>query len=89
MTIVGIEKRAKSGRALLVFDPTYSDPSGIQRYVGRKHTHGDPNKKLDIYRRGSHYLGRYKEFEILSYGNPQPADQTSLFTSSLNSHLVI
>ncbi|XXH00261.1 hypothetical protein Hte_006603 [Hypoxylon texense] len=66
MTIVGIEKRVRGGRALLVFDPTYSDPSGIRRYIGRKHTHSDPNKKLDIYRRGQHYLGRYKEFEILS-----------------------
>ncbi|KAI1776117.1 DUF1671-domain-containing protein [Hypoxylon cercidicola] len=66
MTIVGIEKRTKGGRGLLVFDPTYSDPTGIRRYVGRKHTHSDPNKKLDIYRRGAHYLGRYREFEILS-----------------------
>ncbi|KAI6090839.1 DUF1671-domain-containing protein [Hypoxylon rubiginosum] len=66
MTIIGIEKKAKGSRSLLVFDPTYSDPSGVMRHVGRKHTFGDPNKKLDIYRRGPHYLGRYREFEILS-----------------------
>ncbi|KAI0167057.1 DUF1671-domain-containing protein [Hypoxylon sp. FL1284] len=67
MTIVGIEKRAKRGRALLVFDPTYSDPSGIRRHIGRQHVHSNPNRKLDVYRRGSHYLGSYREFEILSY----------------------
>ncbi|KAI1765567.1 DUF1671-domain-containing protein [Hypoxylon sp. FL1150] len=66
MTIIGIEKKTKGSRCLLVFDPTYSDPSGIVRHVGRKHTFKDPSKKLDIYRRGPHYLGRYKEFEILT-----------------------
>ena len=67
MTIVGIEKTAKRGRSLLVFDPTYSDPTGIRRYIGRKHRHDDPDKKLNIYRRGPQYLGRYHEFEILTY----------------------
>ncbi|KAI1398127.1 DUF1671-domain-containing protein [Hypoxylon fuscum] len=68
MTIVGIEKQRKGGvRNLLVFDPSYSDPSGVTRYIGRKFEHASPERVLKLYRRGPKYLGKYREFELLKY----------------------
>ncbi|KAI2608337.1 DUF1671-domain-containing protein [Hypoxylon fragiforme] len=65
MTIVGIESR-NGKRNLLVFDPTYTDPTSVTRYVGQAHVdHGYPDHVLKVYRRGPKYLYRYKEFEIL------------------------
>jgi hypothetical protein len=65
MTIVGLERLEGGGRNLLVFDPMFHDPSSITRLVGRDFTHRFPDMMLKPYRRGSKYLKKYREFELL------------------------
>ncbi|KAL7625460.1 hypothetical protein AAE478_004680 [Parahypoxylon ruwenzoriense] len=65
LTIVGLEKRRNGTSELLVFDPMFHDPAGITRYIGRRFQHKDPDKVLKLYRRGSKYLKKYHEFEVL------------------------
>lgn len=52
---------------LLVFDPMFRDPATITDHVGRKIRHRNPDHALKLYRRGSKYLRKYHEFEILRY----------------------
>lgn len=67
LTIVGIEKQRDKGVNLLVFDPSFRDPSSVKDLVDEtvkisKHKIGG---LLDAYRRGTRYFRRYGEFEIL------------------------
>ncbi|KKY29237.1 hypothetical protein UCRPC4_g00027 [Phaeomoniella chlamydospora] len=68
MTIVGIEMR-REPRALnlIVFDPMYKVSPALQRLKERECQWRvlDPAKLIKAYRRGVHYLSRYKEFELL------------------------
>jgi hypothetical protein len=72
MTIVGFERLKTGEKNLLVFDPMFHDPSSITRLVGRDFTHKFPDLMLKPYRRGSKYLRRYREFELLRYVAPSP-----------------
>lgn len=65
MTIVGIEKQRDGSVNLLVFDPMFRDSSVILERVGQKFTYKHPDHALKAYRRGSKYLRRYREFELL------------------------
>lgn len=67
LTIVGLEKQMDGRLNLLVFDPSFRDSGKIRRLVGtmfgqRPTAVGDT---LQPYRRGSSYLRRYAEFEVL------------------------
>ncbi len=67
LTIVGFE-RTKDGKAnLLVFDPSYHDSTFVTNLVDKIIAHMGPNAShvLEQYRRGSRYLQRYREFEVL------------------------
>ncbi|KAI0379966.1 DUF1671-domain-containing protein [Hypomontagnella monticulosa] len=67
MTIVGFERNNKGGRNLLVFDPSFSDPSSVIRHIGAGAiSFSNPDRVLKLYRRGPKYLSRYRQFEILS-----------------------
>ncbi|KAK4203679.1 peptidase family C78-domain-containing protein [Triangularia verruculosa] len=66
MTIVGFEKRRDGGGELLVFDPHFKDSYTVTGMIGRTGVpHPRPDYALKAYRRGSKYLGDYREFEIL------------------------
>ncbi|KAI1075246.1 peptidase family C78-domain-containing protein [Whalleya microplaca] len=65
LTIVGLEKKRNGALELLVFDPFFHDPTSITRYIGRRFQHRNPDNALKVYRRGSKYLKKYHEFEIL------------------------
>ncbi|KAI0885229.1 DUF1671-domain-containing protein [Annulohypoxylon maeteangense] len=67
MTIIGIERTAKGTRNLLVFDPSYQDPTSITKYIGRKvdHPRAHMDDVLKFYRRGPKYLAAYQHFEVL------------------------
>lgn len=65
MTIVGLEKQKNGSKNLLIFDPMFSDASGIVKLVGKKFEHRFPDKALKPYRRGSSYLKKYRAFEVL------------------------
>lgn len=65
MTIVGFEKRLDGSRNVIVFDPMFHDASKITDLIGQKFTHKSPADLLRAYRRATHYLKRYNEFEIL------------------------
>jgi zinc finger-containing ubiquitin peptidase 1 len=66
MTIVGLEKRADGSMELLVFDPMFHAPASVTRLIGRSRiNHDNPDSPLKLYRRGSKYLRKYHEFEIL------------------------
>ncbi|KAK1770663.1 DUF1671-domain-containing protein [Phialemonium atrogriseum] len=65
MTIVGFEKEKNGSKNLLVFDPMFCDASGIVKLVGKKFEHRFPDMALKPYRRGSKYLKKFREFEVL------------------------
>ncbi|KAJ8120477.1 hypothetical protein ONZ43_g2823 [Nemania bipapillata] len=80
LTIIGLEKRGSGSLKLLVFDPMFHDPESIVRLIRRVDRHGDsrddrnktripihrsPESALRLYRRGSNYLKKYHEFELL------------------------
>lgn len=65
MTIIGIEKQKVGGMNLLVFDPMFRDSSVITERRGQKFVYKHPDHALRAYRRGSKYLRRYREFELL------------------------
>ncbi|EON96155.1 putative peptidase family c78 protein [Phaeoacremonium minimum UCRPA7] len=65
MTIIGFERLQNGQANLLVFDPMFRDNSAITRLVGKKFESRAPDILLKPYRRGSKYLGKYREFELL------------------------
>lgn len=69
MTIVGIEKLSDGTKNLIVFDPMYHDPPAVMKHAGsgQKFVHRNPEDALKLYRRGKKYLGKYNEYEILTY----------------------
>jgi hypothetical protein len=69
MTIVGFEKRIDGSRNLVVFDPMFHDSGPITKLIEKQFRHSDPGNMLRAYRRGTKYLKRYKEFELLRYEN--------------------
>jgi zinc finger-containing ubiquitin peptidase 1 len=66
MTIIGFEKLRSGAKTLLVFDPMFHDATNIIKLIGRKFEYTFPDMALKSYRRGSKYLRRYREFEVLS-----------------------
>ncbi|KAI9746435.1 MAG: hypothetical protein M1818_000148 [Claussenomyces sp. TS43310] len=66
MTIIGFEKQRNGAVNLLVFDPMFRDASAVTKLVDQTFKHKNPASPLRAYRRGSKYLAKYKEFEILS-----------------------
>ncbi|KAJ4418375.1 hypothetical protein N0V85_001460 [Neurospora sp. IMI 360204] len=77
MTIIGLEYDKSGARNLIVFDPMFHDASNVTKHVGREvhvHHHLHPlaaNMALNPYRRGSKYLGRFREFEVIRL-RPRP-----------------
>ncbi|KAF6824530.1 peptidase family c78 [Colletotrichum plurivorum] len=65
LTIVGFERQKHGPSNLLVFDPMFRDPPALARLIGRTFKHKSADESLKSYRRGSNYLRRYREFEIL------------------------
>ncbi|KAA8634577.1 hypothetical protein SMACR_04511 [Sordaria macrospora] len=67
MTIIGLERDKSGARNLIVFDPMFHDASTITRLIG-KEVHPHPmaaNMAVNSYRRGSKYLGKYEQFEVI------------------------
>ncbi|KAL1842500.1 hypothetical protein VTJ49DRAFT_5106 [Mycothermus thermophilus] len=65
LTIVGFERLKNGSKQLLVFDPSYHVSSNLVALSGKTFTHPHPDFALRSFRRGSRYLRRFKEFEIL------------------------
>lgn len=65
LTIVGFEKKVDGSRNVIVFDPMFHDSSDVINLVGRELKHKHPADLLKAYRRGSRYLHKYEEFEVL------------------------
>lgn len=68
MTIIGIERQPSGNRNLIVFDPSYGDPSNITRHIDGtrpvEYNH-HPDRALKLYRRGPRYLSKYQAFELM------------------------
>lgn len=67
MTIIGIEKKTSGAMNLLVFDPMFHDNEKVTKHIGQKYQFKMPADLMRAYRRGSAYLKKYREFEILRY----------------------
>ncbi|KAG9232987.1 peptidase family C78-domain-containing protein [Amylocarpus encephaloides] len=80
MTIVGFEKHTDNAKSLIVFDPMYHDPASVMKHVGIRFNHRNPAEPLKLYRRGSNYLRKYDQFEILKLC--PPAGQKGTFEVS-------
>ena len=65
MTIVGFEKKRDGSKNLIVFDPMFKDAPNILKHVDCKFECKEPADWLKAYRRGTKYLRRYNEFEVL------------------------
>lgn len=76
MTIVGFQKSVDGGRELLVFDPMFHDSPMVLRLADVLRDGGEEGSRervsvrkaeelLRAYRRGSKYLRKYGEFEVL------------------------
>ncbi|KAF4983083.1 hypothetical protein FZEAL_1430 [Fusarium zealandicum] len=67
LTIVGYEKEMDGHVNLLVFDPSFHDSTKIRSLVGKafRHKPSSIDESLQPYRRGSHYLRKYNQFEVL------------------------
>lgn len=72
MTIVGFERKANGSRNLICFDPMFHDNQSVTNLIGERFRHYDPEDLLRAYRRGTKYLRRYNEFEILKLTKPTP-----------------
>ncbi|KAK1780363.1 peptidase family C78-domain-containing protein [Copromyces sp. CBS 386.78] len=67
MTIIGLERDKSGARNLIVFDPMFHDASTVTRHIG-KEVHPHPlaaNMAVNPYRRGTKYLGRFRQFEVI------------------------
>jgi hypothetical protein len=68
MTIVGFEKKLDGSKNLICFDPMFHDALTVLKLVGNdKFKHKSPEDVLRAYRRGTKYLKKYNEFEVLKY----------------------
>ncbi|ETS76707.1 hypothetical protein PFICI_12094 [Pestalotiopsis fici W106-1] len=77
MTIVGFEKKTNGSKELLVFDPMFHDSDAVMKLRGMHHSRtSSVNGLLKQYRRGSRYLGKYTEFEILKLTSRLPDART-------------
>lgn len=67
MTIVGLEKQMDGEVNLLVFDPSFRDSTKIRHLVGKafRHKLSTVDEAVQPYRRGTQYLRKYSEFEVL------------------------
>ena len=65
MTIIGFEIDTKGSANLLVFDPMFKTSPAIRRLADHYATPSDPGRILKAHRRGTSYLHKYKDFEIL------------------------
>jgi len=67
MTIVGLERLKNGSRNLIVFDPSYKDSTVVAGLRGKTYTSGGRRADfhLESYRKGTSYLRRHNEFEIL------------------------
>lgn len=78
MTIVGFERKINGSKQLIVFDPMFHDSESAVKLRGRRHSRtSSVNNLLKQYRRGSNYLKKYHEFEILKLASRLPGAQTS------------
>jgi len=71
LTIVGLERRTDGSRNIIVFDPMYHTPEGMQRLLDRGIPPSTASDRfihdvMAFYRRGDLNLHKYEEFEILS-----------------------
>lgn len=64
-TIIGIEKKTSGAINLIVFDPMFHDNEKVIKSIGLKTKFKYPADLLRAYRRGSAYLKKFREFEIL------------------------
>ncbi|KAI8298583.1 hypothetical protein K4K59_002751 [Colletotrichum sp. SAR11_240] len=71
LTIVGFERQKNGPSNLLVFDPMFRDAPALARLIGQTFKHRSADESLKPYRRGSKYLRRYREFEILRLDGSQ------------------
>ena len=67
MTIIGIERQKTGHVNVLVFDPMFHDAAPISKLVDKNFKEKNPDKLLKPYRRGNHYLKKFREFELLRY----------------------
>lgn len=65
MTIVGFEIDKKGSANLLVFDPMFKTSPAIRRLAQHYAAPSDPGHILKAHRRGTPYLHKYKDFEVL------------------------
>ncbi len=65
MTIVGFEKQKDGSRNLIVFDPMFHDAENVVKLIDTDFTHKYPGNVLKAYRRGTKYLRKHNEFELL------------------------
>jgi len=66
MTIVGFEMKNDGTKNLIVFDPMFHDAANVMRLVDAPpFVMKAPGDMLKAYRRGTKYLKRYREFEVL------------------------
>ncbi|KAK1760730.1 peptidase family C78-domain-containing protein [Echria macrotheca] len=70
MTVIGFERQRSGAKNLIVFDPMFHDASNIVKLVGRKFEYTFVELALKAYRRGSTYLRKYREFEVLRLREP-------------------
>jgi len=80
MTIIGFQKSIDGGRELLVFDPMFHDSPMVLRLADAlRDGDGGGRERISVrkaeellraYRRGTKYLRKYGEFEILRLNAP-------------------
>ncbi|KAH7007983.1 peptidase family C78-domain-containing protein [Ilyonectria destructans] len=71
LTIVGLEKQMDGEVNLLVFDPSFRDSTKIRHLIGKafRHKLSTVDEAVQPYRRGTQYLRKYSEFEVLYLTN--------------------
>lgn len=65
MTIIGFEITKKGTANLLVFDPMFKTSPAIRRLAQHYATPSDLGRILKAHRRGTSYLQKYKDFEVV------------------------
>lgn len=91
MTIIGFERHLNGSRNLLVFDPMFHDAPNVSKLVGEslepaenfvagggRRRGEEAGQMLKAYRRGTKYLRRYNEFEILRLVVPRGNGETGM-----------
>ena len=66
LTIVGMEVHQDHSLNLVVFDPMFKPSAGLLRLINSSSFHvANPDRLLRAHRRGTSYLEKFKDFEIL------------------------